>query len=287
MPDLLRWLRRLCGYVRPLSAMPKQAWWQKGFVLHQPTSEALRLVFSLYRDVLVCRVDIALDLITESRVDADAVKDYFDKHQVQRWRGHQKLGRSKETTYSGVASCRNNVVHYSDRPSKVDGRSCCHLEWRISSAVAVRAAELGGLDALLDLDHRRFWARRLQLLSMPETFDEMERLGKAIHGQSKRRKPWLSHWSARGKVFTINRFVRLANANLRISNTGTRSERIGTTAQEALDKLGPGFRGHFPKLDHQWVLPVLGGQRVSGPRVLTPSTYIPRAQNPWLNSNKQ
>lgn len=60
-----------------------------------------------------------------------------------------------------------NFVIYSDKPSKETGRSCCHLEWRLSGVAALESIGLISLAEFIDFDHRDFWSKRLDLFSPP------------------------------------------------------------------------------------------------------------------------
>jgi hypothetical protein len=83
---------------------------------------------------------------------------------MQRWRGKRITFREKTTQYwSDISPTTRNLAVYSDRPSKVTGTPCCHVEHRRCFADACRRRELGTFQELLDLDYHAFWKRELYL----------------------------------------------------------------------------------------------------------------------------
>jgi hypothetical protein len=174
-----------CANKGPMKYHPT---WRLKFVCHQPQAEVFELLAGLPRcKVLLSRVDIALDLLTNTRTEAEEVKAILDRHLVMAWHGMQKLSRVKETTYFGGRPARNNIAIYSDRPSKVNGSPCCHTEWRITGAQPVRAAGV-------DLNHldpvgmfTRMARRRLKFAALTDH----AKLGKIVLRKTRRRGPWM------------------------------------------------------------------------------------------------
>jgi len=86
-------------------------------------------------------MDIALDLITGDADAASSIQDFLDTYQTKPWRGRQRQAKHGTTSYS--SNTRNVpivVVKYSDKPSKINGRPCCHVEWRIQTGAGVSSA---------------------------------------------------------------------------------------------------------------------------------------------------
>lgn len=171
--------------------------------LSQPRDEA----FSFLDKVLEGRyflnyIEFALDLITETRLDAEEVQDFLDGHQIKLWRGKQQLGYYQTTTYSSKDRWVNNeIVRYSDKPSKMNGRHCCHVEWRMCGAGTIRTAGINNLLNLMDFDHRNFWKKRIQLREI-----KRESLGKYFMKHSRRKKPLFEEY-VRGRPFNVYRRI--------------------------------------------------------------------------------
>lgn len=65
------WFDERCGSIIELGALRYQeARWRDGITLHQPSVEALAYISSGFDAHVLSRVDIALDLLTASRVCA-------------------------------------------------------------------------------------------------------------------------------------------------------------------------------------------------------------------------
>jgi hypothetical protein len=61
-----------------------------------------------------------------------------------------------------------SVAIYADRESKAaTGEPCCHIEWRISGAKALRDANLRTPSQILSLNHTALWCRVLRLVETP------------------------------------------------------------------------------------------------------------------------
>jgi hypothetical protein len=197
-------------------------------------------------------VDVALDLITNDLYEAWILKEYLDVHQVKKYRGKQSINRVKETSYSSATpSVNTNLVKYATRPSKVNGKPCCHIEWRTISAAANRAAKFASLADLAELDYYLFWKRRIVLRSASP---DPEKVGRIARGQPKRKGSYIVDY---GHGIRINKDVRNGAVLLRASC----SQFDFVTAQEALDALGKKYEICFPKISADWILPNLVRKR--------------------------
>jgi hypothetical protein len=201
-----------------------------------------------FSKTLLSRVDVALDFVAASFVEAEDLNTYLRNHLIQRWHGGKLLRVVKDTVYYGAAKSANNIALYADKPSRIDKSGyCVHLEWRINSARAVRAAGFHDVDDLLEFNFREFWRRRLSLRDIPRNQKELEDLGKSVRGQPKRRGPWLEPI---GRRLVSNRFLRIGYTLLRASGFGEE-----VMAQEAWDALRQFGKRHFPELPCEWLLP--------------------------------
>jgi len=170
--------------------MPHQLHWQLRITLHQPSDAAFQFIDEYFGDdYLINCVDLALDLTTRNYHDADRLKIFFDQHLVKLWHGKQRIWLKGETSYSSKKIwVPNKLVIYADRPSKINGETTCHIEWRISTANAVRNHGIHNLQDLINFNHLAFWAKHLQL-----RVPDLEKIGRRIIGQSRRRKPSLKY----------------------------------------------------------------------------------------------
>ena len=194
----------------------------------QPRDEA----FSFLHKVLKGRyyinsIEFALDLITKNMIDSDKIHDFLDGHQIKLWRGKQQLGYYQTTTYSSEDRWVNNaIVRYSDKPSKMNGRHCCHVEWRMSRAGTIRTAGINNLLNLMDFNHNNFWKKRIQLREI-----KRESLAKYFMKRPHRKKPLIEE-DFRGRPFD----VYLKNGNL-IVRAYARGKNGNISTQELIDYL--------------------------------------------------
>ena len=72
---------------------------------------------------------------------------------------------------------------YSDRPSKISRRPCCHIDNRFRSSDTVKRHGLSTLPQLLDFDFKKHWNTHLQFRTF--TFTKLE-LGMLVRGADPR-----------------------------------------------------------------------------------------------------
>jgi hypothetical protein len=72
-----------------------------------------------------------------------------------------------ETRYDAGGQARNRLVIYAEDHSRVTGElNCIHIEWRVRSPRAIRAAGINSGKDLPEFDHRAFWQKRLLLYTV-------------------------------------------------------------------------------------------------------------------------
>jgi len=99
------------------------------------------------------RVDLAVDLLfadsPAANAQALALQAFLQAHLTQRWHGMRKMGFAAHGTYWASPWKGRNIVIYSDRPSKLAGGPCTHVEMRFYSTKQVRKLGAGSLVELL------------------------------------------------------------------------------------------------------------------------------------------
>lgn len=203
--------------------------WIERRSLQRPTSKAFKFLESLEIDYLINRVELSLDLITQSKVDALVVKEFIDDHIVHPWHGKQKVKIYEDTRYTGSRIDRRNIVTYADKPSKVNGQPCCHIDFRFHSANSVRLLGVYTMNDLYNFGHFEFWKKRLVL-----KYVDMEKLGKKILKKPHAKKPILRKY---GDTIFINWALRVATIYCKnIANMNT-DEKVHSKAsiQQIID----------------------------------------------------
>ncbi len=156
--------------------------------MQQPTAEAFKLFPAA---TLVSRVDLALDLIGNSKDELESLFEWINARLVRPWRPKDvEIVWSDGTRYTD-RRVRNGapppgVVSYIGT-SKITGDVCCmRIEHRLLRAQSVRSAlKIGNAIDLAGLDVAEFWARALP--RMLKSVDLLA-LGKSVRGRSRARK---------------------------------------------------------------------------------------------------
>ena len=161
--------------------------------LRQPSRSALHS-FRARGDVLINRLELALDWTFDDHLQRDEASDLVGCYLVKRWHGRQQLGNCEGTLYtSRRLSVPTNLVVYADRPCRITGEvNCVHVEWRTLGVRNLRRCGLATIDELLRLDHRSFWQRRLVLRAV-----NFAALGRHYHNTligSHRRNRWIQNF---------------------------------------------------------------------------------------------
>jgi hypothetical protein len=174
--------------------------------LRQPSLAALQFLAGM-NEVLINRVEIALDWIFARALEGDAAHELIRRYHVKRWHGDQEvLLWDGITRYTAPPWHRapNRLVSYGDGESRMTGEPhCLHLDWRLQGVSTLRRAAMGSLPQLLQLDLgdlRRFWQQRLLLRTV-----DFDRLGRLhcfhVQGRGPRRGgrgPWLDRHARTG-----------------------------------------------------------------------------------------
>ena len=205
-------LESLCGslfFPDNPKLMPFHPEWQCRYTLHQPTPKALTYLHEITGGTyLINHVALALDYITQSLSDAELVHDFFVRHLVKRGRGKQKTCGYKNTHYSSQeAWVNNNIAMYADKPPKITGGSCCHLEWRSNKKDPVEKHGINSLLDLIDFDHHAFWKKNMRLREL-----NIIKIGKVPSNNQRMRKTLMI---SRGKLPPTNQFKRHAEILIR------------------------------------------------------------------------
>lgn len=202
--------------------------WKCRLILQRPKDEVFDFLYEHFgSELLINRVDVALDLLTESLSDAEIVKNYIHYHQVHLWHGKQPMYQYINTTYSAPRNSRRNYVTYASRLSKVIRKHCCHLELRFFAVDVVRNAGFPDILSLKDINYHEFWTKNLQLREL-----DLEKLGRQFTKRPYRKKP-LIKYDRNGKPY--NYLIRVSKQILR---SCAHSEQ-GGTVQDVIDR----FRG--------------------------------------------
>jgi hypothetical protein len=85
--------------------------------------------------------------------------------------------------HTGPGRRCSQLVVYSDRPSKVTGGSCVHIEYRVGGTRALLNDRFPSPGTVQRLDHREFWQKRLHLME-PPSGDRLDRVPAACAGPS-------------------------------------------------------------------------------------------------------
>lgn len=159
--------------------------------IHRPQDDLFEFLDDLPEDVYPCRLDVAIDYITDTFESAREIQKYFELHWIKLWPGKRQLSRFQETIYlannTGSRPSNNGTV-YADKPCRIPGNHfgapCCHVEWRLAGKTNLRQAGYIEPWDLVDFQHRKFWEKRMNF-----RFVDFGRLGLMCEQpNSKRRK---------------------------------------------------------------------------------------------------
>lgn len=148
---------------------PDGSWFFTLFI-HQPTMAALSVLAQTLTPFRLIEVHVALDLLAESRADAEQLQRYVEARLLKSGRPTSPIHWiDDQTAYMGRGTRRGvELAMYSDKRSKTPGGGCClHIEWRLMGAQAIRKAGLESIDAIAGMQHCDFWDQRLSLWQAP------------------------------------------------------------------------------------------------------------------------
>jgi hypothetical protein len=212
--------------------------------LKQPADAALRLL-AQRPEILINRIELALDLNFQDPADRDDAGDFFHRHLIRPWHGRKQKVRIYKpgsqgglfeateeltgTRYDSGRWAANQIVLYKQNHCRITGEAdCLHLEWRLNRLKAVRAAGIESGGDLPNFNHRAFWQKRLQLRDV-----DRRRLGRLVRNRTNGTKRRTCEIERSGQ-YTVNLDGR----------TGDVLVRSFYTVQELIDHLKGNHRVH-------------------------------------------
>ena len=222
--------------------------WIFKLTVHQPTPTSVQILGEAVEAIRarLLEVHLSLDLITRSPNDAITLQDYLEGRLLPSTRLKHPISKFKGTTYFNRKTRKGvEVALYSDKPSKVSGQPCFHMDWRVIGTVALKRAGLATVSAILDLEHKIFWNERLALWLPPS----ITMLTNARLRQDKSKKPE-----------AINNPLNQSQARLLLRDAS--SPRGVVIAHEVLSRLRKAESEYnhrpmrlFVQEPHDWMLP--------------------------------
>ena len=205
-------LESLCGSVniprvsKPMKYRPQ---WQERILLHQASDGAFEYLREITNDVyLINHIAVALDFETNTLFNANRIRAFIALHLFKPWHNNQEINMCCETDYSSRKRwVSKNIARYSDKPSKISGKPCCHVECRINGAQPIRREGISSFDDIVKLDHHGFWMKNLRLAEINQ-----EKIGKRLIGHQKRKKPLIREYIPE---LPFNLYKRIGNGYLR------------------------------------------------------------------------
>ncbi|WP_349365818.1 MAG: hypothetical protein ABL311_13925 [Nitratireductor rhodophyticola] len=216
--------------------------------LQRPTQEVLLYFHELESTnpgfIKIYRVDVSVDFICRNKEAAAGVGNFLEYHLRQKWHGKWQGRTYKNSRYSRPASKRRNVVFYSDRPSKITGDPCAHLEFRFNTLRKCREKGLDdllclaqGVDAMMLLKQET----RLDVISESRFVKALERGART----TKRQKPGFDHCDVDHLQDRVAGLVAIMMQNEEGTVVPGKPENIRTS--EAFDRLKT-FRGALEQI---------------------------------------
>lgn len=159
--------------------------------IRQPTREQLRLLQRyIPSDALVNRGEFAYDFIAAGSESARLMQREWDARSFKTYQtrdkwyesGNSVNGRHQpytiETSYTDPRGASSNLVAYSSKVSKVNGKPCLHVELRLSGKAAMVVAGITKFSDLATFDLVALLRKRVILL-VPKA-DILERVGRDL-----------------------------------------------------------------------------------------------------------
>lgn len=199
-------LKRLCVDAIPNSRKPRMrrmvkfadVWCRYKLDILQPSRAAFDYLIEHTNPPVrhfINSVEMSLDFTTDTQQDLLYVRSFFERHWIKphhrsRWFNREvgvRPPRKENTDLPQYAQLpaqgtqyyakRKTPVHYkmySDFPSKVNRKPCCHLEVKLQGHPTIRKAHLDSFDSYLGPGvFRKFWEKHLQLRK-PKDEDELK-----------------------------------------------------------------------------------------------------------------
>jgi hypothetical protein len=139
---------KFCGSLQHRTSRACGSGYPIRLTLHQPRTEALQM-FEDNFDHIVSRFDIAIDVPTQTSADATFLTSAIRRLAIQPRHGKRQSADVMATTaYAAARGARRNYAIYGDKPSKVTGEPCSHIEFRF---IGTRACQMRGVRTSGDL----------------------------------------------------------------------------------------------------------------------------------------
>lgn len=167
----------LCAALRPRKrryvlkkVMTANGYWIFKITVHQPTPASVQILADAVETInaRLLEVHLSLDLEAASLADAEVLQDYLEQRMLPSTRQKRPIERVKGTTYFNRQTRKGfEVAMYSDKPSKVTGKPCFHIDWRMIGGAILKRERLSSGSEILGLDHNTFWDSKLALWLPP------------------------------------------------------------------------------------------------------------------------
>ena len=155
------------GDVHYFTRKQPNAGYPRRLLIQLPTQAGLKLLHEFAPEHLVNRLDVALDLTVKSQESLEILDDFIFRRLVQPWHGERHVQTSRSVRYFARDPWTNrNLAIYSDRPSKITGGPCLHIEMRIRNADACRRYKVSSISDLLQIDIRGLLRRQIRLAAV-------------------------------------------------------------------------------------------------------------------------
>lgn len=187
--------------VRPMNEFQPE--WKQIVQLYQVTPEILALIDEDIRnaacDYMINRVELTLDWTTPTMKQAKKLHFFLRKcfiHQSGKAYYFENLPKNKESDsnaefdddYLGTSYFADKKKHkiipviYSDKRSKINGKPCTHMEYKLSSARLCAKKQIVTIRQLMEYDIVAFFKENVTFSKMPS----LEKVGMAICEQEKK-----------------------------------------------------------------------------------------------------
>ncbi len=261
------------GEVHYFTRKQPNAGYPRRLLIQLPTQAGLKLLHEFAPEHLVNRLDVALDLTVKDQGSLEILDDFIFRRLVQPWHGKRHVQTSGSVRYFARDPWTNrNLAIYSDRPSKITGGPCLHIEMRIRNAAACRRYKASSISDLPSVDIHDLIRRQIRLTAVDpsclarviETYARSTLRGmrrredktpRAIRAR-RASKPWHVHWNLeRCRHLVRSRMSRI----LQTEDHAPQPERVEFEHFSA-QRLKESFRGSVSRclvnLDVERILPV-------------------------------
>jgi hypothetical protein len=146
-------------------------------------------------------VEPALNILVSSTGEAERLNSLFDRCFVHNWHGDQQTKRYLATTYTAERKARRKYGWYADKPSKISGGLCFHVEGRHRGMDAVRKIGINSNEDFLTFDFRAYWQQNLNLFEVDDELLGRWWRNKQTGGRRRLPEIRISAW---GEEFNVN-----------------------------------------------------------------------------------